>query len=252
MTQHLVTGRPAKRCALLWLLLLCAAEGGLAGPDDQQLRQLLEQTRSQLQTVNRHAREAAEELAVLRRRLAESEQLNGRQAERIETLAGQLQQLRRQQAELGDDWGELLFAELKQRLPDSPIARVGQDRLVIPTDPVFVFGTGELGREGRDRLMPVAEALLQALLILPPELDWRLEVAGHTDRRPLRGSARFPTNWELSTARAVAVLRFLHQRGVASPRLMAAGYAATKPLDEAISKAAHRRNRRVEIRLVVR
>jgi chemotaxis protein MotB len=252
MTKHLVTGRPAKRAALLCLLV--AAAGAVAAPDDQQqqLQQLLEQTRSQLQAVNRHAREAAEELAALRRRLAESEQLNSRQAERIEILAGQLQQLRRQQGEPGDDWGEVLFAELKLRLPDSPIAQVAPDRLVIPTDPVFVFGTGELGREGQDRLVPVAEALLAALLILPPELDWRLEVAGHTDRRPLRGSARFPTNWELSTARAVAVLRFLHERGVASPRLMAAGYAATQPLDQAINRAAHRRNRRVEIRLVVR
>jgi chemotaxis protein MotB len=232
--------------SILFLPVVVGAES------DPQVQQLLEQTRSQMEAMRRHASEAAAELAVLRQRLADSEQLNRQQAERIEILGRQVEQLRQQQAAAKADWRQLFFADLKRRLDASPVVEVGADRLVIPTDAVFVFGTGEIGREGRDRLMPMTEALVQSLLLLPPELDWRLEVAGHTDRRPLRGSARFPSNWELSAARAVAVLRFLNEHGVASPRLLAAAYAATEPVDEDISKAAHRRNRRVEIRLLLR
>lgn len=248
----MVVGRSPGRCGLCWLLLITmpGLGGALAQDGDQQLQQLLEQTRSQLQQVSRHASEATRELASLRERLAEAERLNQDQAGRIELLDRQLQELRQQAPDNQSGWRQALFAELARRLPDSPVAEVSGERLLIPTDPVFVFGTGELGEEGQQRLAPVAEALVEALLTLPPDLDWRLEVGGHTDRRPLRGNARFPSNWELSTARAVAVLRFLHERGVASPRLVAAGYAATEPLDEAINKAAHRRNRRVEIRLV--
>jgi len=238
-------------CSLVWLLLMAPAYA--AGPPqdaDQELQQLLEQTQSQLEAVGRHADAAAAELATLRQRLAEAEQQNQRQAGQIESLSQRLQGLGPQLPDERLRWRQILFQDLGRRLPDSPVARVDGQQLLIPTDPVFVFGTGELGEEGRDRLLPVARALVAALDTLPPDLDWRLEVAGHTDRRPLRGNARFPSNWELSVSRAVAVLRFLHEQGVASPRLVAAGYAATVPLDPAINKAAHRRNRRVEIRLV--
>ena len=238
-------------CSLVWLLLMAPAYA--AGPPqdaDQELQQLLEQTQSQLEAVGRHADAAAAELATLRQRLAEAEQQNQRQAGQIESLSQRLQGLGPQLPDERLRWRQILFQDLGRRLPNSPVARVDGQQLLIPTDPVFVFGTGELGEEGRDRLLPVARALVAALDTLPPDLDWRLEVAGHTDRRPLRGNARFPSNWELSASRAVAVLRFLHEQGVASPRLVAAGYAATVPLDPAINKAAHRRNRRVEIRLV--
>lgn len=237
---------------LTWLLLMVLPMGAsaLPGSEQQDLQQLLEQTRSQLDKVSRHADAAASELAALRQRLGEAEQRNRLQARRIETLDQQASELRQQVPEVRQRWRRAVFGELAQHLPESPVASVDGTHLVIPTDPVFVFGTGELGAEGRQRLEPVAEALVAALNTLPPDLAWRLEVAGHTDRRPLRGNARFPTNWELSTARAVAVLRFLHERGVASRRLAAAGYAATAPLDEAINKAAHRRNRRVEVRLI--
>jgi chemotaxis protein MotB len=224
-----------------------------AGPPqdtERGLQQLLDQTRGQLAEVSRHADAAVAELATLRQRLAEAEQQNRRQADVIEAMSRQLQGLDPHTTDTRLRWRQALFADLERRLPGSPVAWVDDQHLVIATDPVFVFGTGELGEEGRDRLLPVAQALVAALDTLPPDLDWRLEVAGHTDRRPLRGNARFPSNWELSASRAVAVLRYLHEQGVASPRLVASGYAATVPLDPAINKAAHRRNRRVEIRLV--
>lgn len=224
--------------------------GAASQSTEHDLQQLLVETRRQMATVAGYAEAATKELATLRQRLADSERLQQQQAEKIQTLSQRLQGLDRSTPDVQLQWRQALFQELQRLMPHSPIAQVGDQRLVIPTDPVFVFGTGELGEEGRDRLKPIAQALVTALNVLPPDLDWRLEVAGHTDRRPLRGNGRFPSNWELSAARAVAMLRYLHEQGLAGPRLVAAGYGATAPRDPAITKAAHRLNRRVEVRLV--
>lgn len=225
---------------LLFAGLLHAAPA--TGQDAPGIQQMLEQTRADMQRLNRYAEQAASHIAALEQRLVEAEQRNQAQAARIEALDSQLRLARAGQA---SPWPARVFAAVEP----GPVVEAGPDFLRIPTDDVFVFGTGELGAEGRDRLRPVARSLVASLAQLPPDLEWRLEVGGHTDRRPLRNSARFPDNWALSAARAVAVLDFLHEQGVASPRLVAAAYGASAPLDTDMSKAAHRRNRRVELRL---
>jgi chemotaxis protein MotB len=127
---------------------------------------------------------------------------------------------------------------------------VQPDRLVIASDPVFVFGTGELGAEGQDRLRPLAAVLASLLAQLPEEFPWRVRIEGHSDSRPLRADRRFDDNWELSTARALGILQFLVANGIAEDRLSAVGLAATRLRDPGSSKAAHRRNRRIELHLV--
>jgi len=75
-----------------------------------------------------------------------------------------------------------------------------------------------------------------------------LRVDGHTDRRPINTFA-FPSNWELSTARATEVVKFLIDQGVPPERLAAAGFADQQPLDPADTEAAYERNRRIELKL---
>ena len=84
----------------------------------------------------------------------------------------------------------------------------------------------------------------------PDEYAWRLRVEGHSDSRPLRSNRRFDTNWELSAARALSMLRFLVAKGLPESRLSAVGLADTERRDPGDSSAAHRRNRRIEIHLV--
>ena len=74
-----------------------------------------------------------------------------------------------------------------------------------------------------------------------------LRIDGHTDARPI-SSREFPSNWELSTARAVAVLKYLESRGIPPERLAAAGFAEFRPLDSGTSEEAYRKNRRIEIK----
>ena len=86
---------------------------------------------------------------------------------------------------------------------------------------------------------------------IPAEIAWVLRVDGHTDVRPI-ASAQFPSNWELSAARAISVVQYLIGRGVSPTRLVAAGFGEFQPLDSATGEDAFRRNRRIELKLTER
>jgi chemotaxis protein MotB len=86
---------------------------------------------------------------------------------------------------------------------------------------------------------------------MPTDLPWVLQVDGHTDKRPI-STARFPSNWELSTARAISVARFLVDQGIPADRVAASGFAEFQPLDPSDTAEAYRRNRRIEIKVTTR
>ena len=86
---------------------------------------------------------------------------------------------------------------------------------------------------------------------IPTELPWILQVDGHTDSRPIQ-TARFPSNWELSAARAISVVNFLIALGIPPERLSATGYGEFQPLDDRDDEIAYRRNRRIELKLTQR
>jgi chemotaxis protein MotB len=97
----------------------------------------------------------------------------------------------------------------------------------------------------------LAAAIIELEKEIPKEIDWALQVDGHTDIRPI-ASPTFPSNWDLSTARAISVVRYLISRGVSPQRLVAAGYGEFRPLEPGIDEASLRRNRRIELKLTNR
>jgi chemotaxis protein MotB len=82
---------------------------------------------------------------------------------------------------------------------------------------------------------------------IPIEINWVLRVDGHTDRNPIH-TTQFPTNWELSTARATSVVRFLQSQGIPPERLAATGFGEFQPLDNGDNPEAFHRNRRIELK----
>jgi chemotaxis protein MotB len=94
----------------------------------------------------------------------------------------------------------------------------------------------------------VITALKEISQKIPPDLNWVLRVDGHTDRRPIN-RPEFPSNWELSTARAISVVRYAIEKGIPPSRLAAAGFADKQPLDPGTGEEAYRRNRRIEMKL---
>jgi chemotaxis protein MotB len=143
------------------------------------------------------------------------------------------------------------FGRLRSALKDRKDVKVVGDRFIFPSEVLFDSGSDELGAQGVRQLDRLAATIKEIAVRIPPDLDWVLQIDGHTDRRPIH-NARFPSNWELSTARAVAIVKFLRERAVPAERLAAAGYGEFQPLDPAENAAAYARNRRIELRLTNR
>ncbi len=143
------------------------------------------------------------------------------------------------------------FGKLRKVLGDRSDVRIVGDRFVVPTDILFDSGSAELTPAARKQLHKVAQTLNQVAAEIPSNLDWIVRIDGHTDKRPIH-TAQFPSNWELSTARAVAIVKYLVVQGIPANRLSANGFGQFQPLDPANTPAAYARNRRIEIKLTTR
>ena len=140
------------------------------------------------------------------------------------------------------------FGRLREILESRADVRVVGDRFVFQSEVLFDPGEAEISPEGTPELRALADAILQLETEIPTDINWVLRIDGHTDRRPI-SNIQFPSNWELSASRAIAVAKFLVTQGVAPNRLVAAGFGEYAPLDPADSEDAYRRNRRIEFKL---
>jgi len=143
------------------------------------------------------------------------------------------------------------FGRLRQILGDRPDIRIVGDRFVFQSEVLFAPGSAELGEDAKKQLSQVIAALKDVSAKIPPGVNWILQVEGHTDRRPI-STAQFPSNWELSTARAMSVVRFAIEQGIPPSRLSAAGFADQQPLDPGTTEEGYRHNRRIELKLTGR
>jgi chemotaxis protein MotB len=143
------------------------------------------------------------------------------------------------------------FGRLRQVLGDMPQIRIVGDRFMFQSELFFPSASAQIGSPGKDKLDRLATVLEEVSKRIPGDIDWVLQVDGHTDRRPIH-TPRFPSNWELSTARALSIVHYLIARGIPPNRLAAAGYGQYDPIDPHNSPPALARNRRIELRLTNR
>ena len=143
------------------------------------------------------------------------------------------------------------FGKLRQALGDREDVRIVGDRFVVPSELLFASGSDELGPQAEAQLDGLAATLNEVARQIPPEIDWVLRIDGHTDKRPIR-TPRFPSNWELSTARAIAIVKYLIAHGIPAQQLAANGFGEHRPLDTAENETAYALNRRIEIQLTNR
>ncbi len=155
-------------------------------------------------------------------------------------LASKVQELARYRSEF--------FGRLREALGERPDVQIVGDRFILQSEVLFETGASELEAGGQEQLRTLAGTVSEIAKVIPPDIDWVLLVEGHTDKRPIK-SARFPSNWELSTARATSVVKFLIESGVPANRLAAAGYGEFQPLDSNDDEIGYRRNRRIELKL---
>ena len=143
------------------------------------------------------------------------------------------------------------FGRLRQVLGDRPDIRVVGDRFVFQSEVLFSPGSADLTEDAKRQLQPVAAAIKELIPKIPSDLNWMLRVDGHTDKRPIN-TLFVPSNWELSTNRAISVVKYLIEQGIPADHLAAAGFGEFQPLDNHDDEAAYRRNRRIELKLTDR
>ena len=160
-----------------------------------------------------------------------------------QALASRVQELTRYRSEF--------FGRLRTLLGDRPDIEIVGDRFVFPAEVLFPVGSPELEESGKERIARLAKSLKEIAATIPSELNWILRVDGHTDRTTVR-SQFYKSNWELSQARALTVVRFLIEQGIPPDRLAATGFGEFQPLDRANNEAAYAKNRRIEIKLTER
>ena len=158
-------------------------------------------------------------------------------------LANRVQELQRFRSEF--------FGRLSEVLEGREDVQIVGDRFVFQSEVLFAQGQAAIGPEGQTQLAELAVVLNQIAADIPADIDWVLQVEGHTDDIPVR-AGRFTDNWDLSTERALSVVRFLAERGLDANRLAAAGDGEFQPLDPSGNETARRRNRRIEIKLTQR
>jgi chemotaxis protein MotB len=158
-------------------------------------------------------------------------------------LASKVEELARYRSEF--------FGRLHDILGNRPDIRIVGDRFVFQSEVLFAPGSADLTEAAKKDLDPVIEALKQIAGKIPPDISWVLQVSGHTDHKPIN-TQQFPSNWELSTARALSVVRYAIGKGIPADRLAAAGFADTQPIDPAPTPDAYRHNRRIELKLTAR
>lgn len=143
------------------------------------------------------------------------------------------------------------FGRLREALGEHPDIRIAGDRFVFQSEVLFASSTAELDPAGQATLKSMATTLQDVAKMIPSEVNWILRVDGHTDPVPI-STSRFGSNWELASARAISVVKFLIGQGIPPERLAAAGFAEYQPLDLRDDEIAYRRNRRIEFRLTQR
>ena len=153
-----------------WLICLPII-GGLAGAAVavEPCEALIEQSNAQLDAMRRHAEAIEESLQRLSDALLKAEQRNSEQTREIERLQEELNAQRAHDPREHERHQREFFLALRGKLPVSTLYEILSDRLIIASDPVFVFGKGELGSEGQDRLTPLADALRSLVAELPQQ-----------------------------------------------------------------------------------
>lgn len=144
------------------------------------------------------------------------------------------------------------FGQLREILENRSEVRVVGDRFIFQSEVIFATGQANVSAAGKEQLADIASALREIERSIPENIPWILQIEGHTDSDPIANSSIFRDNWDLSTERALSVVRFLRSEGISANRLAAAGYGEFQPIDSGNSAASKQRNRRIELKLTQR
>jgi chemotaxis protein MotB len=240
-----------------------AAAAGAGGAADAQARanalgteldsekQISARARAQVQLLNQQIDALRRQLGALQQALDASEKKDQASQEKLADLGQRLNVALAQRVQELSRYRSDFFGRLRTILGDRPDIRIVGDRFVFQSEVFFDAGQAALKPEGRAEIDKLAGLLADLEKQIPTDIAWVLRVDGHTDVRPI-ASSQFPSNWALSSARAISVVQYLIQRGISPQHLVAAGFGEFQPLDTDKTEDAYRKNRRIELKLTER
>src|SRR5690606_540232 len=225
-------------------------DAAIAGLQDDLLsaQELSDEANAQVALLNQQLAALRTQISALEVALEASESRDTESRTQIADLGKRLNVALAQRVQDLSRYRSDFFGRLRQILEGRADVRVVGDRFVFQSEVLFAPGQADIAAAGLPELDALADAILQLEEEIPPDINWVLRIDGHTDKRPI-SNARFPSNWELSAARAISVAQYLVSRGVPPARLVAAGFGEFAPLDPADNDDAYRRNRRIEFKL---
>ncbi|TCK23240.1 chemotaxis protein MotB [Ancylobacter aquaticus] len=206
---------------------------------------------AQIAILNQQIAALRRQIAALEEALNISDQKDKESQSRLADLGRRLNVALAQRVQELTRYRSDFFGRLRSILGDRPDVRVVGDRFVFQSEIFFDPAAAQLRDDARPALDKLAAALMELEKQIPADLPWVLRVDGHTDDRPI-ATPLYPSNWELSASRAIAVVQYLAQRGVSPQHLVAAGFGEYQPIDSGSDDAARARNRRIELKLTER
>ncbi|MFY9970605.1 MAG: peptidoglycan -binding protein, partial [Roseiarcus sp.] len=207
---------------------------------------------AQVDVLNQQIAALRKQLAAIEDALSASEAAGREAQSKIADLGSRLNVALAQKVQELNRYRSDFFGRLRQILGSRPDIRVVGDRFVFESSVLFDVGKADISGAGKQSLDTLASAILDLEREIPPDIPWILRVDGHTDNRPLTGAGQYKSNWELSAARAVAVVQYLVSKGVEPDRLAAAGFGEFQPIDQGTDEDSLARNRRIELKLTER
>jgi chemotaxis protein MotB len=206
---------------------------------------------AQVEILNQQIAALRRQLAAIESALDAAEQKDKEAQGKIADLGQRLNLALAHKVQELSQYRSNFFGKLRQILGNRPDVRVVGDRFVLQSELFFDTGKADLKPEAQAELDKIAPLLTGLDQQIPADIAWVLRVDGHTDVRPISGG-QFKSNWDLSAARAIAVVQYLIAKGVSPQRLVAAGFGEFQPIDTATTEDAYRRNRRIEFKLTER
>jgi len=257
-TEAALSAAKASLDARLGALQLAEGQLALAQAQKQSADRMVESLQAETTASKAEVAQLTAALAAVRLRVEELTALLGEKEQQAakdkvaianlgkslnNALASRVQELQRFRSEF--------FGRLRDVLKGRDDVQIVGDRFVFQSEVLFAQGQAEIGTDGRQQLAQLAVALTDIASQIPDDINWILQVDGHTDNIPLR-AGRYRDNWDLSTERALSVVRFLRDQGLPANRLAAAGYGEFQPLDSRDTNDARRVNRRIELKITQR
>lgn len=256
IARLLVTLEETREAANEQALLIAGLQGQIEqgmsaiGLADEKLaaeQELSQQARDEVAALTVQLAALNAQLAALNQALEAAEAKDAEQKVQIVNLGKRLNAaLARQVSELARYKSEF-FAKMLQIMAQREGVRVEGDRFVFESDVLFASASAELNPAGEQQLAAIANAIIEIADEIPTNVAWVIRVDGHTDVVPIRG--RYASNWELSTARALSVVRFFEAAGVPPKHLAAAGFGQFHPIDSGRGREALAKNRRIELKM---